>query len=104
MDFRVGGAWTFDIVAPDGTVYPSHSVIKEITPPTPLIYDHGDGQRVWFEPRITLQAVGKGTLITLRQLHRSRSARDELFKKLCAIEGGKQYPAKLEAYLKENCG
>ena len=33
MDFRVGGAWTFDMVGPDGTRYPNCSVFKEITPP-----------------------------------------------------------------------
>ena len=96
MDFRVGGAWTFDMIAPDGTVYPSHSVFKEITPPTRLIYDHGDGQRIWFEQCITLQATAQGTLITLRQLHPSKAARDELVEKVGAIEGGKQHLAKLD--------
>jgi uncharacterized protein YndB with AHSA1/START domain len=32
MDFRVGGAWTFEMVGPDGTRYPNHSVFKEILP------------------------------------------------------------------------
>lgn len=102
MDFRVGGAWTFEMVGPDGTRYPNHSVFKEITPPSRLVYDHGDGARMWFEASITLQDSGSGTLITLRQLYPSRESRDEVVNKYGAIEGGKQHLAKLEAYIKEN--
>jgi uncharacterized protein YndB with AHSA1/START domain len=54
MDFRLGGAWTFVMVGPDGTRYPNHAVFKEITPPSRWVFDHGDGQRVWFESTITL--------------------------------------------------
>lgn len=102
MDFRVGGVWTFDMVGPDGTRYPNHSVFKEITPPSRLVYDHGDGQRVWFEATVTLEATALGTLITLRQLHPSRQARDEVVEKYGALEGGKQHLANLEAYVRAN--
>ncbi|HEU4844853.1 MAG TPA: SRPBCC domain-containing protein [Burkholderiaceae bacterium] len=100
MDFRVGGSWRFDMVGPDGTRYPNHAVFKEITPPSRLVYDHGDGERVWFEASITLQATGNGTLITLRQLYPDKQFRDEVIEKYGAIEGGKQHLAKLEAYLR----
>ena len=100
MDFRVGGAWTFEMVGPDGTRYPNHTVFKEITPPSRLVFDHGDGQRIWFETCITLQETDSGTLITLRQLFPSKESRDEVVEKYGAIEGGKQHLAKLEAYLK----
>jgi len=100
MDFRVGGAWTFCMVGPDGTRYPNHSVFKEITPPSRLVFDHGDGQRVWFEATVTLQQAGSGTLITLRQRYPSRQSRDEVVNKYGALEGGRQHLAKLEAYLK----
>ncbi|MFH1817422.1 MAG: SRPBCC domain-containing protein [Pseudomonadota bacterium] len=102
MDFRVGGAWTYEMVGPDGTRYPNHTVFKEITPPSRLVFDHGDGQRIWFETCITLQETGSGTLITLRQLFPSRESRDEVIEKYGAIEGGKQHLAKLEAYLGAN--
>jgi uncharacterized protein YndB with AHSA1/START domain len=100
MDFRVGGAWTFEMVGPDGTRYPNHSVFKEITPPSKLVFDHGDGERMWFEATVTLQETGGGTLITLRQLYPSMESRDEVVNKYGAIEGGKQHLAKLEAYVK----
>jgi uncharacterized protein YndB with AHSA1/START domain len=102
MDFRVGGAWTFDMVGPDGTRYPNHSIFKEITPLSRLVFDHGDGERMWFETTITLKDAGKGTLITLRQLYPSRESRDEVVNKYGAIEGGKQTLAKLEVYIKAN--
>jgi uncharacterized protein YndB with AHSA1/START domain len=102
MDFRVGGAWSFDMVGPDGTRYPNHSVFKEITPPSTLVYDHGDGKRIWFEASVTLQETAGGTLITLRQLYPSVESRDEVIEKYGAIEGGKQHLAKLEAYLRAN--
>lgn len=102
MDFRVGGAWTFDMVGPDGTRYPNHSVFTEITPPARLVFDHGDGQRVWFVSTITLEASPSGTLITLRHLFPTKESRDEVVEKYGAIEGGKQHLAKLEAYLRAN--
>jgi uncharacterized protein YndB with AHSA1/START domain len=102
MDFRVGGAWTFEMVGPDGTRYPNHSVFKEITPPSRLVFDHGDGERIWFEATVTLQETSIGTLVTLRQLYPSRESRDEVIDKYGAIEGGKQHLAKLEAYVKEH--
>ena len=102
MDFRVGGTWTFEMVGPDGTRYPNHSVFKEITPPSKLVFDHGDGERMWFETTVTLQEIDSGTLITLRQLFPSRESRDEVVIKYGAIEGGKQHLAKLEAYVREH--
>ena len=102
MDFRIGGAWTFDMVGPDGTRYPNHSVFTEITPPSRLVFNHGDGERIWFEASVTLQESGSGTLLTLRQLYPSRESRDEVVNKYGAIEGGEQHLAKLEAYVKSN--
>ena len=99
MDFRVGGAWTFEMLAPDGTRYPNHVVFKEITPPSKLVFDHGDGNSVWFEQSITLEETASGTLVTLRHLFPNKAFRDEVVKKSGAIEGGKQHLAKLDAYL-----
>ncbi|MDE2585148.1 MAG: SRPBCC domain-containing protein, partial [Betaproteobacteria bacterium] len=102
MDLRVGGTWTFVMVGPDGTRFPNHSVFTEITPPSRLAFDHGDGERVWFEASIDLQDTGSGTLVTLRQLYPSKEFRNEVVTKYGAIEGGKQHLAKLEAYVREH--
>ena len=100
MDFRVGGVWSFDMVGPDGSRYPNRSVFKEITPPSKLVFDHGDGERELFEFTITLHETGKGTLITLRQLYPGKELRDQMVSKYGAVEGAKQHLAKLEAYLR----
>jgi uncharacterized protein YndB with AHSA1/START domain len=99
MDFRVGGTWTFDMVAPDGTRFPNHCVFKEIVPQTRMVYDQGDGERTWFETTITLEKTAKGTLITIRQLFPTREERDHVVTTYGAIEGGRQHLAKLEAYV-----
>jgi uncharacterized protein YndB with AHSA1/START domain len=102
IDLRVGGVWAFDMIGPDGTRFPNHSVFTEITPPSKLAFDHGDGQRIWFASTIVLQGTGRGTLITLRHLFPSKAERDEVVEKYGAIEGGKQHLAKLEAYARAN--
>lgn len=102
MDLRVGGAWTFVMGEPDGTRYPNHSVFTEIKPLFRLVFDHGDGERVWLKATIDLQDAGDGTLVTLRQLYPSKESRDEVVTRYSAIEGGKQHLAKLEAYVREN--
>jgi uncharacterized protein YndB with AHSA1/START domain len=100
--FRVGGVWTFDMVGPDVTRYPNHCVFKEIVPQARLVYDQGDGERMWFEATITLEKTAKGTLLTLRQLFPSREERDHVVTTYGALEGGKQHMAKLEAYVRQH--
>lgn len=102
MDFRVGGRWTYDMLGPDGTRYPNESVFKEIDPPSRWVYDHGDGQRIWFETTITLEDTETGTLLTLRHLFPDQGSRDEVVEKYGAIKGGKQHLAKLEAYVRDH--
>ncbi len=101
MDLRINGEWWYTMIGPDGTCYPNHSVFKEIVPLSKLVYDHGDGERIWFEQTITLQDVEGGTLVTLRHLFPSKEERDLVVEKYGAIEGGKQHLAKLETYIKE---
>jgi len=102
IDLRVGGAWIFDMIGPDGTRYPNHSIFKVITPPDTLIFDHGDGQRIWFEANIFLKKSARGTLVTLRHIFPDQASRDMVVEKYGAIEGGKQHLAKMEAYVREN--
>jgi uncharacterized protein YndB with AHSA1/START domain len=102
MDFRVGGEWRYLMIGSDDTRYPNHQVFKEIIPPSILVCDHGDGERVWFERTVTMEETNNGTLVTLRHLFPSKESRDEVVEKYGAIEGGKQHLAKLEAYIKKN--
>ncbi len=102
MDFRVGGEWRYLMIGPDNTRYPNHQIFKEIIPPSILVCDRGDGERVWFERTVTMEETNNGTLVTLRHLFPSKASRDEVVNKYGAIEGGKQHLAKLEKYLSEN--
>lgn len=102
MDFSVGGEWKYEMVGPDGTRYPNLVVFKEIEPPSRMVFDHGDWERVWFETTVTLEETAGGTLVTLLQRYPDQAARDEVVEKYGAIEGGKQHLANLEAYIREH--
>src|SRR5687768_7949981 len=41
IDLRPGGAWRFDMRAPNGTVYPNRIDFLEIRKPELLVFDHG---------------------------------------------------------------
>src|SRR5688572_23741714 len=41
IDVRVGGRWRFDMIAPDGAVYPNRMVFRRIEAPHLLEVDHG---------------------------------------------------------------
>ncbi len=101
MDFRVGGVWSFEMVAPDGTRFPNRCVFKEIVPRSRMVYDQGDGERIWFENTITLESTARGTVITIRQLFPTQEERDHVVTTYGALEGGKQHLAKLEAYVRQ---
>jgi uncharacterized protein YndB with AHSA1/START domain len=38
IDLRKGGDWVFDMIGPDGTVYPNHHQYREVRPETGLSY------------------------------------------------------------------
>jgi uncharacterized protein YndB with AHSA1/START domain len=50
-DLRVGGAWGFTMIAPNGEKFPCNGVYREIVPNELLVMTHGwvedDGTRPW---------------------------------------------------------
>lgn len=102
QDLRVGGIWSFTMIGPDGAHHPNHSVFKTIDPPSRLVFDHGDGDKIWFESTITLAATPTGTLVRIRQLFPDKAFRDLVVEKFGAIEGGRQHLAKMESYVREH--
>lgn len=44
IDLRAGGEWVFDMIAPDGTVFPNHHVYTEVRPEERIAY-----QLLWGE-------------------------------------------------------
>jgi len=100
-DVRVGGVWRFDMAGPDGTVWPNRIDYLEIVPESKLVMDHGDdGGDISFLVTVTFDAQQDGkTVLTMRQLHPSREARDAGIG-FGAVELGYQTLAKLDARLK----
>lgn len=79
IDLRPGGAWRFDMVAPDGTRYTNRMVFLRMEAPALLEVEHGsdrDDDPGRFRMLVTFdeQCNGK-TALTLRQMHPSRERR-----------------------------
>lgn len=80
MDVRVGGRWRFDMIAPDGKVYPNRIEYLEIVPNERLVFWHGsdiddDPERFYVTVTFDEQS-NKKTVVTLRQLHPTKALRD----------------------------
>ena len=80
IDIRVGGDWRFDLIAPDGKLYRSRMQFLRIERPHLIEFDHGadkDNDPGIFRTTITFDEQSDGkTVITLRQLHPTKSQRD----------------------------
>ena len=100
-DVRPGGTWRFDLIAPDGQVFPNRVVYREVTPPSRLVFDHGsdvdDGHEFLVTVTFDEQTDGK-TVLTMRQLHPTKEQRDATVG-FGAVELGYQTLGKLDARL-----
>lgn len=80
IDIRVGGEWRFDMIAPDGKRYTNRMCFRRIEKPHLIEFDHGadkDGDPGLFRTTITFDEQSDGkTVITLRQLHPTKTQRD----------------------------
>jgi len=103
MDVRVGGRWRFDMIAPDGTLYPNRVEYLEIVPNERLVFWHGsdiDNCPRRFYVTITFEMQqNKKTVVTMRQLHPSKEARDAGIG-FGAVELGMQTMDKLAEHLR----
>ena len=101
MDVRPGGKWVFVMHGPDGTEWPNVVTYEEVTPPTRLVYLHGDDKEPdMFHVTMTLDDEGGQTALTMRAVFKSAAARDFVVRERGAIEGGKQTVQRLEAYVR----
>jgi len=102
IDMRVGGMWRFDMLAPDGTLYPNRMTFLQMKAPELLVFDHGsdsDDDPNKFRVTITFDAQSNGkTVVTLRQLHPSKARRTAAIA-FGAVEIGNTTMDKLEAHL-----
>lgn len=67
IDLREGGEWVFDMIAPDGTVFPNHHRYGAVIPETRLAYTlhWGENGPKHADAWATFDAVDGGTKITL---------------------------------------
>jgi uncharacterized protein YndB with AHSA1/START domain len=104
FDFRVGQRWRYEMRAPNGQCYPGRIVFLEVSPPTRLVFDHGDdldNDPGKFRVTITFDEQSDGkTVVTLRQLHPTRAQRDAGIG-FGAVEMGYQTLDKLAAFLRQ---
>ena len=70
IDLREGGEWVFDMIAPDGTVWPNHHRYGRIIPEARIDYAlyAGEGGPKHAEAEALFDAVPEGTRITLRMV------------------------------------
>lgn len=103
FEFRQGGVWDFDMIGPDGTIFPNWVEWLEIATPERIHYrqgTHGEDPDS-FLTTVTFADQDGRTEITLRALLKSRAQRDYLVENYRAVEGGRETLERLEAYLRE---
>lgn len=103
FDFRPGGVWDFDLIGPDGTVYPNWVEWREIVPVERIAYRQGghENDPDTFESTVTFADRAGRTEITLRALLNSKAQRDYLAENFRAVEGGRETLERLEEYVRE---
>lgn len=67
IDLRPGGEWVFDMIAPDGTVFPNHHRYHDITPETRLSYSllWGENGPKHADAWASFDEDAAGTVVTL---------------------------------------
>ncbi len=102
FDPQVGGTSSFDMTAPDGTVFTNRYRYFEVVPHEKLVMDHGsdsDHDPDRFRVTVTFDQQDDGkTIVTLRQLHSTVDKRNAVVS-WGAIEMGLQTLNKLVRYL-----
>lgn len=66
FDFQLGGEWRFDMIGPDGTVYPNEARFDTIDPDRCVVIQHTC--QPLFTLTITLDATDTGTLLHWQQV------------------------------------
>lgn len=97
IDLRDGGEWVFDMIGPDGTVYPNHHADMRHEPPDRIRYRllSGENGPEHASVTVTFDDLGGRTRVTLNMVFSSR-AELETARGFGAEELGQQTLAKLE--------
>lgn len=99
IDLRAGGEWVFDMIGPDGTVFPNHHRYTDVRPEERIGYSllWGENGPKHADAWASFEAEGEGTLVTLGMVFSSEAEFQEA-KGFGAIELGLQTLGKLEHF------
>ena len=67
IDLRAGGDWVFDMIAPDGTVFPNHHRYGQVIPEAEITYTlhWGENGPKHADATARFEAMGDSTRVTL---------------------------------------
>lgn len=100
IDLRAGGEWVFDMIGPDGTVYPNHHLYTAIQPQERLAYAllWGENGPKHADAWATFEDRDGATAVTLGMVF-STAAEFQDAKGFGAVELGQQTLGKLERFV-----
>lgn len=100
IDLREGGEWVFDMIGPDGTVYPNHHLYHRLDPLSSITYSllMGENGPKHADAAARFEDLGGRTKVTLSMI--MTTVEDyEMAKGFGAIELGLQTLGKLAAHV-----
>ncbi|MFN3546879.1 MAG: SRPBCC family protein [Mesorhizobium sp.] len=100
IDLRAGGEWVFDMIAPDGTVFPNHHLYHEVRPEERIGYSllWGENGPKHADAWATFEDQDGTTKVTLGMVFDTADAFREA-KGFGAVELGQQTLGKLERFV-----
>ena len=100
IDLRTGGEWVFDMIAPDGTVFPNHHLYNEVRPEEGFGYAllWGENGPKHADAWASFEDQGGATKVTLGMVF-STAAEFQDAKGFGAVELGLQTLGKLERFI-----
>ena len=103
FDPRPGGRWVFTMHGPDGTHYSNSIVFEEITPPSRLVFLHGEPGDALppFRFVVTFDEMAGSTALSMRQVFESPEARELVGAQFSAVEGAHQTLERLAALVEQ---
>lgn len=100
IDLRAGGEWVFDMIAPDGTVFPNHHLYADVRPDERLSYTllWGENGPKHADAWASFEEEDGATKVTLGMVF-STAAEFQEAKGFGAVELGQQTLGKLESFI-----
>ena len=100
IDLRTGGEWVFDMIAPDGTVYPNHHLYGEVRPEDRIGYAllWGENGPKHADAWASFEDVDGATRVTLGMVF-STAAEFQKARNMGAVELGLQTLGKLARFV-----